>query len=108
MPYLSDAKAALRNILHDFEYFTSPASEKFTPGSESMFAEKRAEVRGVLQEFFIKKCGLTESKASQRTARIGNNLEWWPHVAERDRDSSNPARSRAVTRSEQRRRAKRR
>lgn len=107
-PYLSGAKVALQNILHDFEYFIAPASEKFTPGSESMFAEKRPEVRGVLQDFFIKECGLTESNASQRTARIGNEFGWWPPVAESDPDSSNPTRSRAILRSASRRRAKRR
>jgi hypothetical protein len=107
-PCLTDARAALQNIPLDFENFISPASEKFAPGSELMFAEKRAAVRGRLQDFFIKECGLTESKASQRTARIGNHFGWWPHVAERDRDSSNPARSRPIIRSERRRRTKRR
>jgi hypothetical protein len=100
-PYLHQAKKALQTIPLEWRNFTRPASG-------SGFENSKAEAREALMTFFIDTCGLTKSKASQRTARIGNSLFGW-NVDESDRhESANPARSRAVIKSYNRKTSKRR
>jgi hypothetical protein len=50
-------------------------------------------------ELFTNECGLTKSKASQRTGEIGNALLGWDIDLEDQHESGNPKRARAVLKS---------